>query len=113
MNLITLKELCIQENITRRTIQGYETAGLIQPSSKTKRGYLLYDLKAQERVRKIHMYQKFGFSIQEIQYLMDVSEEILKKNLLLKQNELVEKEKDLEQTILVIKKYIKDLNQGE
>lgn len=113
MDLITLKELCKQENVTRRTIQGYEKARLIQPSSRTKRGYLLYDLKAQEDVRKIHMYQKFGFSIKEIQWLMNAPDDILKENLLLKQNELVEKEKDLEQTILVIKKYIKDLNQGE
>lgn len=60
MNM-TLREICAAANVSRRAVQGYEKAGLVKPSGKTKRGYLIYDEKTQERIRKIKLYQELGF----------------------------------------------------
>ena len=63
----TLREVCAALSISRRTIQGYEKAGLVSPSGKNKYGYLLYDQKAQELYEKrkdINVYYdpKFTFN---------------------------------------------------
>ncbi len=70
----TLHELCDQLGVSRRAVQGYEKAGLVAASSKNKYGHLLYDDEAQERIAKIKLYQRFGFSIREISLLLDAPE---------------------------------------
>lgn len=74
----TLREVCTALQISRRTIQGYEKAGLVAPSSRNKYGYLLYDQTAQKRIQTIHFYQQLGFSIKEIQTIADASRKIQK-----------------------------------
>ena len=49
----TLKEVCEEIGVTRRAVQGYEQAGMIQASGKNKYGYLLYDEATVEVIRKI------------------------------------------------------------
>lgn len=68
---ITLKELCTKLGISRRTIQGYEKKGLVAASGKNKYGHLLYDEKAQERIREIRLYQQLGFKLREINAVMN------------------------------------------
>ena len=41
----TLRKVCELVEITRRTVQGYEKAGLVAPIGKNKYGYLLYDIR--------------------------------------------------------------------
>lgn len=81
MEKITLRELCEELKISRRTVQGYEKAGLVVPSDKTKRGYLLYDEKTQETVREILFYRQLGFQNKEIKWLLDASGSELKEKL--------------------------------
>lgn len=52
-------------------MQGYEKAGIVKATGKNKMGYLLYDITAQERIGRIHMYQEIGFSIREIKDIID------------------------------------------
>ena len=70
MNVMTLREVCIKANVSRRAVQGYEKAGLVSASGKNERGHLLYDVNAQERIKKIKLYQQLGFSIKEIKDIM-------------------------------------------
>ncbi len=72
---MTLKEVCNHVGVTRRAIQGYEKAGLVQAIERNKYGHLLYDESAIEKIREIKQYQDFGFSIKEIQVLQEVSKE--------------------------------------
>ena len=72
---MTLKAVCNHVGVTRRAIQGYEKAGLVKPTDKNKYGHLLYDEVAIEKIVKIKQYQNFGFSINEIQVLQNLSEE--------------------------------------
>ncbi|MBD5523665.1 MAG: MerR family transcriptional regulator [Lachnospiraceae bacterium] len=67
----TLRELCDSLKVTRRVIQGYERAGLISATDKNKYGHLLYDEQSQEKIARIRLYQQLGFTIKDIQKLID------------------------------------------
>ena len=69
----TLREVCDELGVSRRAVQGYEKAGLVSATDKTNRGYLLYDEEAQEKIRRIKMYQDVEFSLKEIAQLLDAS----------------------------------------
>jgi len=78
---MTLREICVAAGVTRRAVQGYEKAGLVTSSGKTSRGYLLYDLESQERIKMIRLYQQLGFSIKEIKEIIDAPNEQKRKAL--------------------------------
>ena len=81
MNELTLKEVCIAIGVSRRAVQGYEKAGLVSYTRKNSKGYLLYDKDAQERIKMIRLYQKLGFSIKQIQNIIDAPREMLQSAL--------------------------------
>ena len=68
---MTLREICVAAGVTRRAVQGYEQAGLVSPTGRTSRGYLLYDINSQERIKQIRLYQQLGFSLKEIKLIID------------------------------------------
>lgn len=78
-NLKTLREICNILEVTRRAVQGYEKAGLVTPSERNKYGYLLYNEIEQERIKKIKLYQQFGFKLKEIKDLIDAPEYVVKE----------------------------------
>ena len=75
---MTLREICDALNVTRRAVQGYEKWGLVAASGRNDRGYLLYDVNAVERIRKIRLFQDLGFSLKEIKGIIDLPSEKLK-----------------------------------
>lgn len=93
MNLMTLREACKAAGITRRALQGYETAGLLVPSSRNERGYLLYDNGAVETMKRIKVYQDMGFSVKEIKQMQNLPKEE-KKALLIDRKERLQHEKE-------------------
>ena len=62
----TLREICSEVGASRRAVQGYEKAGLVEASGRNKYGHLLYNEKAQKRIVEIKLYQDMGFKIREI-----------------------------------------------
>ena len=78
MDELTLREVCNVVNVSRRAIQGYEKAGLVSATNRNKRGYLLYDENARERIKKVKLFQDMGFSVREINKIIDGPDEILK-----------------------------------
>lgn len=74
MQAATLREVCTKYKVSRRAVQGYEKAGIVKATGKNKMGHLLYDITAQERIGRIHMYQEIGFSIKEIKDIIDAPE---------------------------------------
>lgn len=102
MEYRTLRELREILGVTRRAVQGYEKAGLVEPSSKNERGHLLYDQKTQERISRILLYQRFGFTIKEIKCLIDAPDIEIKKALINRAQQLEIEKVQLEKTILKI-----------
>jgi len=74
----TLHELCESLGVTRRAVQGYEKAELVAPSDRNKYGHLLYDERAQARIAQIKLYQQLGFTIKQIQKLIDAPNPVVK-----------------------------------
>ncbi len=99
MKDMTLREVCNNVNVTRRAIQGYEKAGLVSASRKNERGYLLYDVNSQEKIRQIKLFQQLGFSIKEIKYIIDAPNKVLKEALEERVEKLQEKGKEIETLI--------------
>ena len=79
MEAKTLREICAGTGVSRRTIQGYEKAGLVSASGKN--GHLLYDQAAEERIRNIRFYQQIGFPVREISGIIDASIPVKRKAL--------------------------------
>ena len=75
---MTLREVCLTLGVSRRAVQGYENANLVAATNKTESGYLLYNDSARERIRQIKLYQNMGFSIKEINAIIDGPPELLK-----------------------------------
>ncbi len=106
---MTLKELCSKVGVSRRTIQRYEVFGLISASGKTSRGYLLYDDTALEIAKRIKEYQMFGFTLNEIRNLHDISNQDRKELLLTKLEILKHNKEILQETIIILEQEINEL----
>lgn len=107
--MMTLKELCNELGITRRTVQGYEAAGLLRATCKNGRGYLLYDDYAVERIKRIVFFHKVGFTRKEIKTFIDAPNEKIKKVLSMRIQELIGEKEHIEDLIVEIEMYIMNL----
>ena len=78
-DLMTLKEVCKETGETRKIVQTYENYGLVKATTKNKYGYLLYDDAAVKKIKKIRLYQRFGYRLSEIAKLeyMTVDEQVM------------------------------------
>ncbi len=102
MNELTLKEVCGKYGVSRRAVQGYEQAKLVSFTGRNKYGYLLYNQEAQERICMIKRYQEFGFTINEIRFLIDSEPEEKRKMLVKQRDKLKEEIIRLEQAVSMI-----------
>lgn len=88
MDFVSLKTMCESLNLTRRTIQCYEQAGLMRATDKNKYGHLLYDEESMKRAAKIRFLQELGFKLKEISGLIDAPQDVLIEELEVKVQEL-------------------------
>ncbi|MCI7739976.1 MAG: MerR family transcriptional regulator [Lachnospiraceae bacterium] len=110
MKDMTLREVCSAIGVSRRAIQGYEKESLVSATGKNNRGYLLYDTAAQERIKKIKLYQDMGFSLKQIKLIIDDSGPIL-KNALIQQQEKLNQEVEQKTTMIrIIQEMLKNLS---
>ena len=106
---MTLRQVCDTCGVSRRAVQGYERAGLVSASRRNERGYLLYDIDEQERIRQIRFYQQIGFTIKEIQVLLKSSEAELKERLWKQAKKLEHEKKEKEDLIKKVYELIERL----
>lgn len=93
---MTLREVCNSAGVSRRAVQGFEKAGLVSATGRTERGYLLYDVTSQERIKQIKLYQQLGFKIKEIKNILDAPSNILKHAIENRISELKKEGKQIE-----------------
>lgn len=106
---MTLHELCDVCGVSRRAVQGYEKAGLVHPSGRNPRGYLIYDPAAQERIRTVRMYQRFGFQIKEIKLLLSLPPTEQKEKLIRQKEILAQRQEELNETITLLTELIRSI----
>lgn len=110
MKDMTLREVCNTIGVSRRAIQGYEKESLVSATGKNNHGYLLYDTAAQERIKKIKLYQDMGFSLKQIKLIIDDSSPFL-KNALIQQQEKLNQEVEQKTTMIrIIQEMLKNLS---
>lgn len=106
MSIRTLREVCEVLDISRRTIQGYEELGLLVPSGKNERGWLLYDEACQERIKLLRFYQNAGFRVKEIIVLLAAGEAEQKVMLRKKRDRLRDEVREKERLIEEISRMV-------
>ena len=109
MEELTLMQIKQKYNISRRAIQGYEKEGLVRPTGKTKRGYLLYDEKATKRILQIKQYQNMGFRVKEIGNVIDAPASVMKEALKEKKANLLKRKAEIIQLIDLIDRKIANI----
>lgn len=102
----TLRQVCAELNVSRRAVQGYEKAGLVAPSGRSKYGHLLYGEPERERIRLIRFYQQLGFQRKEIKHILDAPDPIKKAALQAKVAKLEAEHTRLRELIQQAKEYI-------
>ena len=59
-------ELAKRSGLTVRTLQHYDTLGLLTPSARSDAGYRLYDRSDIARLHQIQALRRFGMSLTDI-----------------------------------------------
>ncbi|MCD8018755.1 MAG: MerR family transcriptional regulator [Clostridiales bacterium] len=98
----SLNEVEKMVGLNRRAIQEYESAGLARkPSTKTNKGYLLYDTPEIERLWQLKFYKECGYNIPEIKKLQEKGKLEEKEEWERLIRELKEKRNQLDNLILI------------
>jgi DNA-binding transcriptional MerR regulator len=70
--MMTIGTLSKESGVSADALRFYEREGLLAPASKTEAGYRKYDADAVRRVRFIRHAQQCGFTLSEIQELLNL-----------------------------------------
>ena len=71
MPMMIVNEVSKLTGVSIRTLQYYDTIGLLKPSKYTESGYRLYDDTALERLQQILLFKELEFSLKEIKEIID------------------------------------------
>ena len=69
--MMTVNEVSELTGVSIRTLQYYDTIGLLKPAEYTESGYRLYDDTALERLQQILLFKELEFPLKEIKEIID------------------------------------------
>lgn len=69
--MMTVNEVSKLTGVSIRTLQYYDTIGLLPPAGYTEAGYRLYDDAAMERLQQILLFRELEFPLKEIKRILD------------------------------------------
>ena len=69
--MMTVNEVSKLTGVSIRTLQYYDTIGLLKPNQYTEAGYRLYDDTALERMQQILLFKELEFPLKEIKAIID------------------------------------------
>ena len=73
MAMMTVNEVSKLTGVSIRTLQYYDTIGLLKPIQYTESGYRLYDDTSLERLQQILLFKELEFPLREIKWIIAVS----------------------------------------
>ncbi len=91
LEMRTVSEVSELARVTVRTLHHYDEIGLLSPSDRSAAGYRLYSYEDLMRLQEILVWRALGFSLVEIQGLLDDPEHD-QLSALRRQRELVERD---------------------
>lgn len=68
--MMTVKKVSELTGVSVRTLQYYDSIGLLEPAEHTEAGYRLYDDAALERLEQIMLFRELEFPLKEIRTIM-------------------------------------------
>lgn len=68
---MTVNDISKLTGVSIRTLQYYDTIGLLKPNGHTEAGYRLYDDTALERLQQILLFKELEFSLKEIKSMIN------------------------------------------
>lgn len=71
-NLMTIGDAAKESGLTSKMIRHYEKSGLLKKSPRTEAGYRLYNSEQLSQLRFIRQARSLGFSLADIQSLMEL-----------------------------------------
>ena len=71
MAMMTVNEVSKLTGVSIRTLQYYDTIGLLKPIQYTESGYRLYDDTSLERLQQILLFKELEFPLREIKWIID------------------------------------------
>jgi len=71
MPMMTVNEVSKLTGVSIRTLQYYDSIGLLKPNDYTESGYRLYDDTALERLQQILLFKELEFPLKEIKEIID------------------------------------------
>ena len=69
--VMTVNDISKLTGVSIRTLQYYDTIGLLKPNGHTEAGYRLYDDTALERLQQILLFKELEFSLKEIKSMIN------------------------------------------
>ncbi|MDD5901174.1 MAG: MerR family transcriptional regulator [Lachnospiraceae bacterium] len=97
--MMTVNEVSKLTGVSIRTLQYYDTIGLLPPTEYTEAGYRLYDDTAMERLQQILLFRELEFPLKEIKMIIDAPNFERKKALEQQIDMLMMKKEHLENLI--------------
>ena len=97
--MMTVNEVSKLTGVSIRTLQYYDTIGLLPPTEYTEAGYRLYDDTAMKRLQQILLFRELEFPLKEIKMIIDAPNFDRKKALEQQIDMLMMKKEHLENLI--------------
>ena len=69
--MMTVNEVSKLTGVSIRTLQYYDSIGLLKPTEYTESGYRLYDDTSLERLQQILLFKELEFPLKEIKTIID------------------------------------------
>ena len=69
--MMTVNEVSKLTGVSIRTLQYYDSIGLLSPTEYTESGYRMYDDTALERLQQILLFKELEFPLKEIKAIID------------------------------------------
>ena len=106
--MMTVHEVSELAGVSIRTLQYYDSIGLLKPSDYTESGYRLYDDAALERLQMILLFRELEFPLKDIGKIID-SPQFDKRKALEQQIELLTLKKEHIENLLNLARGIKEI----
>ena len=104
--MMTVNEVSKLTGVSIRTLQYYDTIGLLPPTKYTEAGYRLYDDTAMERLQQILLFKELEFPLKEIKRIID-SPDFNRNKALEQQIELLTMKKEHLESLIFFARKIK------
>jgi len=106
--LKSVNEVSKLSGVSRRTLQYYDEIGLLPPSEVKESGYRYYDEESLRRLWSILFYKELGFSLHDIQLILENPKEMEKELLRQHKQVLMEKQTQLQKMIQSVDSILND-----